>query len=586
MTYLVLARKYRPKKFADLVGQEHVVRTLQNAIRKNRVTHAYIFAGGRGVGKTTTARILAKALNCADGPAVEPCDRCASCLEISEGRSLDFIEIDGASNRGIDEVRELRENVKFAPARSRFKIYLIDEVHMLTEHAFNALLKTLEEPPPHVKFFFATTDADRLPVTIRSRCQRFDFRLLTREEIVAQLEKIAAAEGVSVGRRALAEVARAAEGSLRDSESLLEQVIAFAGDEPGDADVEEVLHLVSGEVIDRFLRGVAVRDTADLIRLIDDITGRGHDLRRFLAEITEWVRGMVLVSVDPSLAGLVPLVEEDRLLLTERARGFSKGRLLALVRAVMEAEREIKNTATPRMIMELLALKMAQADDFDALDGLIARVEALAGGSPLVLPARPVAAEAAPKGGARPVVSGSRRESPPPTRAPEAPRTQPVVPEETDDGPGEPFCLTPDDPPPPNDDWNRFLEAVKERKATLGAFLEHGRPTGQDTRRLTVTFSRANRFFYDGLREPANLAILQEIAAVVLGPGSHVGIEYLEGEDAAGAPLPAPSDLAKKKHREALRHPLVRELLDRFGGQVKEVRPLTTMDVPEEGDPS
>ncbi len=243
MEYLVLARKFRPQYFEEVVGQEHVVKTLKNAISQGRVAHAFLFAGPRGIGKTSVARILAKSLNCEKGPTPTPCGECANCKEITDGRSLDVREIDGASNRGIDEIRELRENVKFAPAASKYKVYIIDEVHMLTREAFNALLKTLEEPPAHVIFIFATTESHKVPATIMSRCQCYDFRRISLKEIIANLGKIAAAEGIQVSKSALGWIAEAGDGSMRDAQSVFDQVISYAGKEIKDADVEENLGL-------------------------------------------------------------------------------------------------------------------------------------------------------------------------------------------------------------------------------------------------------------------------------------------------------------------------------------------------------
>src|ERR671922_1377739 len=241
MAYQVTARKWRPQTFGELVGQEHVARTLQNGLRHSRIAHAYLFTGTRGVGKTTTARLLAKALNCEMGPTADPCNQCSLCQAITLGSSLDVLEIDGASNRGIDEIRDLREKIRYAPTRSRYKIYIIDEVHMLTEHAFNALLKTLEEPPPQVVFIFATTEPHKVPITILSRCQRFDFRKVTSSEIAQCLAKIAAQERIRISGEALHRIARRAEGSLRDAQTLFDQVVAFCGSEVRDEDVGQLL---------------------------------------------------------------------------------------------------------------------------------------------------------------------------------------------------------------------------------------------------------------------------------------------------------------------------------------------------------
>lgn len=572
--YLVLARKYRPTTFAELVGQDHVVRTLQNAIRKEKIGHAYIFSGTRGVGKTTAARLLAKAVNCEKGPAPEPCNECSSCREIGEGRSLDVIEIDGASNRGIDEVRQLRENVKFATSHARYKVYIIDEVHMLTDPAFNALLKTLEEPPAHVKFIMATTSPDKVPATIQSRCQRFDFRLLSREEIVGQLEIIIDKEGYKLNRNALNEISRAAEGSLRDAQGLLEQVISFAGENPEAAVVEEVLHLVKGEVLNRFIRGVAKRDAAELIRVIDDLASRGFEMRSFLRELIEWIRGMLLVRVSPELADLIPLVPEDRKLLAELAAGFSRGRLQALIQTAIEAESELKASSTPRYVMEMVSLKMADTADFDTLADLTGRMEELS---------RKMAGA---KGG---TTTGRKAEIR--DRKPDPGEAADIEsgagwqePEEEAEQPGESgedlLELTGQEEAGSAlpDEWERFLDEVKKRKIGLGSFLEHGKVISRDEQDMVIGFDRENRFFYESAQENNHPAVLKEVGADFFGDGFRVRLQLIEedgGEEKMAADRsPQQTDLMKKKRREALKSPLVQEIIDKFGGQVLDVKIL------------
>src|SRR5437867_7055321 len=278
--YQVLARKWRPQQFDEVVGQEHVTTTLKNAIEQNRLAHAYLFVGPRGIGKTSIARIFAKALNCVKGPITTPCDKCDSCREIAEGRSMDVLEIDGASNRGIDEVRELRDTVRYAPARGKFKIYIIDEVHMLSTPAFNALLKTLEEPPSHVKFFFATTEPQKVLPTILSRCQRFDLRRIPAGDIVKHLKKIAKDEKVQVDDKALAAIARGAEGGLRDAEGALDQLIAFCGDEIAEKDVLSVFGLVAHDRIAALTDALIDGKTNAALKILKELDDIGKDLQR------------------------------------------------------------------------------------------------------------------------------------------------------------------------------------------------------------------------------------------------------------------------------------------------------------------
>ncbi|MCI0482817.1 MAG: DNA polymerase III subunit gamma/tau, partial [Candidatus Dadabacteria bacterium] len=277
MSYVVFARKYRPRDFDEIIGQSHITTTLKNAIARDRVAHAYLFAGPRGVGKTTTARILAKALNCEKGPTPKPCNKCSSCLEITSGSSLDILEIDGASNTGVDDIRSLRENARFTPAKGGFKVYIIDEVHMLSDSAFNALLKTLEEPPPHVKFIFATTHAHKVPPTILSRCQRFDFRRIPAKEILDNLKRIVKEEKISVSEDALGLIAKYGDGSMRDSQVILDQFVSFAQGKVGAEEVVKVLGIVDDEVLFALSAAISGKDPGAALDAVDRLVNEGKD---------------------------------------------------------------------------------------------------------------------------------------------------------------------------------------------------------------------------------------------------------------------------------------------------------------------
>src|SRR5690349_21456571 len=319
MAYQVIARKYRPQRFGDVVGQEHVTQTLANAIQQNRIAHAYLFCGPRGTGKTTIARIFAKCLNCTDGPSVTFSDKDPRCQEIAEGRSLDVLEIDGASNNGVEQVRELRETCKYAPASSKFKIYIIDEVHMLTTAAFNALLKTLEEPPEHVKFMFATTDPEKVLPTILSRCQRFDLRRIPASLIVQQLSQIASQEKVAISPEALHAIARGADGGMRDAESTLDQLISFCGDKIEEPDVLSMFGLTAQSQLLELSRAILNGEVEVALRQLNELATQGKDLGRLLSDLLEHFRNLLIFQVSRGDLNLVEVSEAEAASLREQS---------------------------------------------------------------------------------------------------------------------------------------------------------------------------------------------------------------------------------------------------------------------------
>jgi DNA polymerase-3 subunit gamma/tau len=375
--YLVFARKFRPQAFEEIVGQEPIATTLKNAISKNRIAQSFLFTGPRGVGKTSTARILAKALNCENGPAAEPCNKCSACTEITNGNSLDVLEIDGASNRGIEEIRSLRENVKFKPASGRFKVYIIDEVHMLTGEAFNALLKTLEEPPEHVKFIFATTEVHKVPLTILSRCQRFNFKRIPTNEIAQKLKEITKKEKIKASEKVLFMIAKAADGSLRDGESLLDQLTSFSDGEIKESDVIFSLGLTAEDIYADLLNALKQKNSEETLKIINRITSEGADLVQFARGMLELFRDLLVTQAGGSEHTMVEGTAEWCADLKKFSGFFSREELLFSLALLQQLVRDIRWSQTPRFLVEICLLKISNRSDLRSLESILEEVKAL-----------------------------------------------------------------------------------------------------------------------------------------------------------------------------------------------------------------
>jgi DNA polymerase-3 subunit gamma/tau len=486
MSYQVLARKWRPQSFDDVTGQAPVVKTLQRALETGRIAHAFLFTGSRGIGKTTLARLLAKALSCETGVTPTPCGECANCVEIAEGKSIDIVEIDGASNTGVDDVRELREVARFMPQKARFKIFIIDEVHMLSTGAFNALLKTLEEPPEHVKFIFATTEAHKIPVTILSRCQRYDFKRITTDAIVGRLKEVLDAEGAKFDDGALTLLARAAEGGMRDALSLADQVLSFAGME-ADADaVTNALGLIDRRSVMRLVFAALDQDARVCLEVSAEAFARGHDVKQLADSLTQELRNLAVAKATGSVAGFADIAPEDADEVDERARAAESRDLQRLFYMALDGSDLVQRADNPRLALELILLRMCDRPPLGeaaAISDAITRLEAMARGKPVpppqasAGPAMQIARAAT--GGAREQRSAPQAQDAPPAEeadphpapaAPAASSAPPAPPPQDDPAPPAlseppPQAPLPDEAPPPAWGLDQALDQVGERRA-------------------------------------------------------------------------------------------------------------------------
>lgn len=536
MSYLVLARKYRPKVFADVAGQEHVTRTLANALLSGRVAHAYLFAGARGVGKTTVARILAMAVNCR-AEEDRPCGVCDSCVEISEGQAVDVFEIDGASNRGIDEIRDLRETVKYLPSKSAYKVYIIDEVHMLTIQAFNALLKTLEEPPAHVIFIFATTEAHKVPPTILSRCQRYDFKRIPLADIVARVEEIAASEGVRIGPGPVRLIARESEGSLRDALSLFDQVITFAGAEVSEEIAAEALGLADQALISSLARALLAGDAGQALDLLDQVYNYGHDLKDFATQVLEYFRALIVAKVSGEPEKVLEILDAELGEIKEIAAGASLETLNYFFQALLSVQDPLRRSTHPRLVFEALLVRLAQVEPVQPLAELTARLESLLGA------AGPGKQAAPPARAVKPARAGAPAGPPPGAAAAEA--------------------------APESHHWGGFLTLVRQENPILLSFLEQAQVKEFSPERVEIQFAQ------NGLAELVDQDKLRGLLSQYLGrrPGLKVTVFSPAGPEAA-AEAP-PSDRRRKLKEELLNHPLVREACEVLAAEVVDVVPET-----------
>lgn len=589
MTYQVIARKWRPQAFDEVTGQEPITRTLRNAIEHQRIHHAYLFSGARGVGKTTTARLLAKALNChkSPGPTATPCrmddpEACASCREISESRSIDVQEIDAASHTGVGDVRDtIIETIGFAPARDRYKIFVIDEVHMLSSSSFNALLKTMEEPPPRVAFIMATTEKHKLPETILSRCQQFEFRTIATAKIFERLRLIAEAEKISIPDEALREIARSGEGSMRDAQSAFDQVISFAGTSIKQEDVEMALGVPSADILIRVVNGIANHVPAEALAVVDDVVMRGHDLRNFCRELLAHFRDLLVTRVSASEELLESAICEPEELRRQSAL-FSESDLVRFFHSLAETETLLKTAAHPRYQLEVGLVKLMEMRRLEPLSRLVERLgaleESVRTGKELVGASKTAVSRTADAPASSPTMSAQPARQPQSTAAKAAAASGPEVAPASVITPQVDVTAPEQESPDVNEDASeidRIKTALeRRRKMFLVTALEGASRAEIEGSELCIEFAPESRFMRDTLAKPDNVKILREVCKEVVG--RDLGVRFLiKDQEADNVPVSKEESgkTEKKRLREKVEQdPTVQQLLRTFRGEVVDVR--------------
>ncbi len=552
MSYLVLARKYRPQAFDQVIEQVHITRTLTNAISADRVAHAILFSGPRGTGKTTVARILAKAMNCKEGPTPQPCNICRSCNEITAGHAIDVFEIDGASNNSVDQIRELRENVKYMPAHSPYKIYIIDEVHMLSTAAFNALLKTLEEPPSHVMFMFATTEPHKIPITILSRCQRYDFRRIGLESISTHMASLCRREGFEMADESLGLIAREAGGSMRDALSLLDQLMTCAQGLVTHEQVLDILGVIDRKVIFDLAASILNADIHVVLDLLDDVYDRGHDMKKLYADLLEHFRNLLVAAMGKKIEKLVDLPSGEIEQLVIQAKPLSVGTLNQIFNMLFKAEVSIRMSSQPKLALEMILIRLLQIKPALPIDVLIDKLDAL---RQEVSPG-----EHPPKNDVEPSSSRPEVQSSPAGSAEklEETRTGADVGSPVNESSGNADQM-----------WQQICEIISQKNPSLAANLVKCRLKNSAERSLEIDVPD-NGFTVNMIQREKNMAVLQQVCTEVFGHKQNIRLTASKSMGDHNQKKKKDNQLKQK----ALSHPLVADAIEIFDGKLIDVKVL------------
>jgi DNA polymerase-3 subunit gamma/tau len=564
-SYLVIARKYRPQTFDDLAGQEPIATTLKNAITLKKIAHAYLFCGPRGVGKTSTARIFAKALNCVNGPTVEPCGKCTTCVEIENSRALDVLEIDGASNRGIDEIRALRENVRFAPAAGKYKIYIIDEVHQITTDGFNALLKTLEEPPAHVKFIFATTSAQKVPATILSRCQRFDFRRITAEKITEVLREICKNEKIKVDDEALYAIAKAADGSLRDSQTILDQIAASSENKITRAHVIQSLGVLEEEHLVAMTEALGQKDAKKALEILDAVLKEGKDPSLFVEKLLEHVRNLMFAQVSPDLMTQIDANDSYRKDLMRQKDIFSRDSLFYFFQVLTHTFQILKRFDLKRIPLEIALIRLAEQAPMQSIAEVLEELRSEKKTNISVSPSNIAKPQAVQR--VLTDIPAAKKEviEKPSAKIEEGDEEDEAVEEELPQSDEELSAVPLGQPASLESIWPAFIQAVRSEKISAGSYLSESEPKGLKNGMVTISFPVKFTFFKETLEMPDNKRLVEKHLTHFLGGTVGVQFVLVKGDPEAEAKVSSEPQAPRVPPEE---DPTIKSAMNMFGGRI------------------